>query len=170
MWSCLPGDANVRDLLPLAVVDQRQSKVLQQNFYFLIGLFKLLSLTSLCHHSNVLSKYQHPLASVQEGSPVDLRLAVVGKLTKIILNEHRQTVKKLMFVFWVSWSLGEANTRSILLLLYPPATETLKVIRNICTQGIYISKRSLSSPDFSTIRCLVARVVASWWPNNQGNN
>lgn len=85
-WS-LPGDADVSDLLPVAVVDERQAEVLQRHFQFLLKLFELLRLPSLGHHAGVLGEQQHPLPSIQEGHPVDLSLAIIGELTHNILKE-----------------------------------------------------------------------------------
>lgn len=83
---CLPGDADVRDLLSAGVVDERQSKVLQRHPYFLLELLHLFSLPRLRHYSQVLGEEQHPLTPVQERHPVDLRHAVIRKLAEVVLD------------------------------------------------------------------------------------
>lgn len=85
---CLPGDTDVSDLLMAFIIDQGQPKVLQWHLHFLFELLKLLGLPSFRHHGNILCKQQHSLTPVQEGYPVDLRQAVMWKLTHLILKHQ----------------------------------------------------------------------------------
>lgn len=90
LTAVLPGDADVSNLLPAGVVDQRQAEVLQRHLHFLLKLLELLCLSRLCYHGNVLREQQHPLPSIQEGDPVDLRQAIVGELTHLILKQRAE--------------------------------------------------------------------------------